>query len=61
MSIPVRHSGRIAFPALIVITLSAALLGVRLVVFAEGPPATIDAGPLECFVIGDGEVIRRKQ
>ncbi len=59
MSIPVRHSGRIAFAALIVITLIATLLGVRSVVLAEGPAATIDAGPLDCFVIGDSEVIRR--
>ena len=48
MSIPVRRSGRIAFAAPIVIALMAALVGVRLVVLAEGeePPATIDAGPL---------------
>ena len=46
MSIPVRRSGRIAFAAPIVIAFIAALLGVRLFVLAEEPPATIDAGPL---------------
>ncbi len=46
MSIRVRNSGMIAFAAPIVIALMAALVGVRLVVLADGPPATIDAGPL---------------
>lgn len=52
MSIPVRHSGRIAFAALIVITLMAALLGVRLVVLAQAPPTAIDTTTQPTFAIG---------
>ena len=52
MSIPVRHSGRIAFAALIVIALMAALVGLRLSASAEAPPATLDTATQPTFAIG---------
>ncbi len=52
MSIPVRHSGRIAYAALIVIALITALVGVRMFVLADGPPATIATDIQPTFTIG---------